>query len=109
MAIRGSFFKSKGPDIAGAFTKGQDRAIDLDKQLSPELEQEEDKESTDKPQVEEKSQEQTQTPNGGGGNGGGGNGGGRGRGGGLFARKEGGTRMGNLLRSIGSVFTKSKG
>ena len=26
MAIRGSFFKSKGADIAGAFSKGQDKA-----------------------------------------------------------------------------------
>ena len=91
MAIKGSFYKSKGPDIAGAFREGQETAREA-------LEQDEDKESTQKPQVEVKDAEN-------GGNGGNGGGGGRG----LFARKEGGTRMGNLLRSIGSVFTKSKG
>ena len=104
MAIKGSFFKSKQADIAGAFKSGQAEAAEA-------LEQDEDKESTQKPAVDEKSQAQTQTPNGGGhcppANGGGGGGGKERRG--LFARKEGGTRMGNLLRSIGSVFTKSKG
>ena len=91
MAIKGSYFKSKQADIAGAFREGQEIANEA-------LEQDEDKESTQKPQVEVKDAEN-------GGNGGNGGGGG----GGLFARKEGGTRMGNLLRSIGSVFTKSKG
>jgi len=93
MAIKGSYFKSKQADVAGAFRQGQGIANEA-------LEQEEDKESTPKPTVE------TDGDNGGDG---GGNGGGNGGGKGLFARKEGGSRMGNLLRSIGSVFTKSKG
>ena len=108
MAIKGSFYKSKGPDIAGAFREGQETAREALATEEEELQQDDDKESTKKEAVDEKSKDQTQTPD----NGGGGGlgrlfGGGQGKG--LFAKKEGGTRMGNLLRSIGSVVTKSKG